>query len=664
MRFSRHTEYIGSYFFTMAISLGLAPAVMGCWTEEPALQEATVIDSELVAMPTTEVLVRDSSYMVRLFEETSDGQPFFKIDLGDQRQYEFLVHRLLRAGKTPSNSPRLFQRLAESRAAHRTNPGEASTASGVGGGGVRCGHFMIANGEATGSTFNVSAHALVSCFGGMDFIALDQAVFHANEDETGLTLLASNYMEDFAGIEVRTPVLQASIPTGQGKLAIADSVGFASDDVTGEFEATYVRFKTEAETPAIIRENNSDTCCEFDHPRDSTGDGNIRLCYRRSFFAGLGDCDYVAVNALNQPGVPPFTHVAMIQLVAGLYVPSLTERWPIPGAPVSSVPNLFLPMMGVYDAGTKASNNAQCQIKQIKPPPDTYAAVTLRTTGGWCTGAGTDLPDDGGQLYNHLRTNFTALGGVPGNLNEIPFGEDLSSPLYNPNLMLDFGADCLQNLQDACLVMSISTRTNCNDPNNPGDHTRTATCEVCFDVRNSCFAEGTKIRRANGTLVPVEEVQVGDEIMATGTGTLLTVTAATRGVEPEPMVRLKDSLGHELMLTANHPVITTMGPVPADEITMMSQVETEDGIASIVEVERVPYDGMVYNLSVGTPEEIAMVSGVNRTMFAGGIRVGDNEMQFEMERQSKREGAERNLSPAWATDRKNAMAREQGVAKK
>src|ERR1041384_3269732 len=104
--------------------------------------------------------------------------------------------------------------------------------------------------------------------------------------------------------------------------------------------------------------------------------------------------------------------------------------------------------------------------------------------------------------------------------------------------------------------------------------------------------------------------------------------------------------------------------MPADEITPMSQVETEGGVASIVEVERVRYDGMVYNLLVGTAEEMAAVSGLNRTMFAGGIRVGDNEMQSDMELQSKRAHARRQLSPAWETDRKNAMARKHSAASK
>jgi hypothetical protein len=653
MRYRCYMRQMGSSALAVVVSAGLAVAA-GCDAEDSVL-----IGSERFTMPSDEVLAQETAYMAQLFDDHSNGQPFIKLDLRDQRQYAFFVHRLLRAGNTPFDSPRLFERLAELRTAP---PRSAGPANAAGGGGARCGHFLIASGSVNAGTYNLTASALMSCFNGMDFVALDQAIFETNEDETSLKLLAVNSVENFIGIEVRTPVLRAGVAAQAGRQILADSIGFASDEATGETEATFTKYKTEADAPATIRANNGQASCALDHPRDNTGDGLIRLCYQRSFTAGLGDCDYVAVNALNLPGVPPFTHIAQIELVAGLYLPSLTTRWPIPNGPVNAVPNLFLPMMGTFDAGTRLSNGNACRIQGLKQE-DTWAALHLRTTGGWCAGAGSELPDDGGQLFRNLRTNLSSLSGNNRNVNDLPFGEDAANPLFVPNLLVDFGPDCLQNLQDACLVVSISARTNCNDndPSIPGN-TRTATCEVCFDVRNSCFAAGTVIRRADGTTAPIETIAVGDRIIASGTGTPLTVTATSRGVEPEPMVRLKDSLGHELMLTAKHPVITTRGPMPADQITPMSQVETEDGVASIVAVERVRYEGMVYNVSVGTPDEIAMVSGINRTLFAGGIRVGDNEMQFDMEREALREktqraNAARAASPVWAIDRFHATVR-------
>jgi hypothetical protein len=663
---------MGRASFTAAIPLGLVLLWTGCQAKE-----IEPIGTESFAMTTPEELAQDAKYMAQLFKQRSNGQPFLQLDLGDPRQYAFVIHRLLHAGKTPSSSPRLFQRLREIHAGNPTSSAGNSRAGGVkaagdvttanaGGGGTRCGHMLITPGDFAAGMYHADSSALMSCFDGMDYTSLDQAIYETDEDETFLRFLTSNFQEDFAGVEVRTPVLRGSVAAGQGHSVLVDSFGFAQDDITGEFEATYTRYKTEAETPAILRSSSAGQFAALgatntlDHPRDATGDGIIRLCYKRTFTAGTGDCDYAAINALGQPGVAPLTQIAMLeQNASGQWVPSATERWDIPGAPVSSVPNLLLPLMGIFDPGTRASTGTQCRIQQL-PQNDTFATVTLRTTGGWCAGAGTADPTDGGQLWQSLRTNLTAVGG---NATELPFGRSSVDGTFDP--IIDFGPDCLQNLQDACVQIQVSARTSCNDgvPGAP-NFTRTASTEVCFDVRNSCFAAGTIIRRADGSTVAVEKVQVGDKILADGAGTRLTVTATTRGVEPEPMVRLEDSWGHELLLTSKHPVITTMGAMPADEVTVGAQVETEDGIASILEVERVPYDGSVYNLSVGTPDEIARIAGLDRTMFAGGIRVGDNEMQFDLERQRTRERAKRALSPAWETDRNNAMAHKQRAATK
>jgi hypothetical protein len=86
----------------------LALTEVGCKDEETVL-----IDAEVVTMPTDEVLAQDSHYMARLFDNRNNGRPFLSLDLGDQRQYTFVLHRLLRAGKIPANSPRLFQLLSE-----------------------------------------------------------------------------------------------------------------------------------------------------------------------------------------------------------------------------------------------------------------------------------------------------------------------------------------------------------------------------------------------------------------------------------------------------------------------------------------------------------------------------------------------------------------------
>ena len=46
-----------------------------------------------------------------------------------------------------------------------------------------------------------------------------------------------------------------------------------------------------------------------------------------------------------------------------------------------------------------------------------------------------------------------------------------------------------------------------------------------------------------------------------------------------------------------------------------------------MQVEREDYEGMVYNLVLGTPEERATLGQAETTMYAGGMLVGDAQMQ-------------------------------------
>jgi hypothetical protein len=660
----------GSTLAPVATALWLALALAGCGPEE----EVVEIDSEAVAVPSTVTLAQDSSYMARIFEARANGKPFINLSLDDERQYKFVLNRLLHAGKSPSNSPRLFQRLREIRAQHRAAFAAKSRAGGVktsgeeppsaaGGNGTKCGVFMITAGGKSSNLFTTNGSAFLTCKDGADYLYADYTGFKTNEAESPLQLLVSDYAETFGpAINMSSPQVHTGIVAGQGYVALNDTFAMGCDDTSGDCDLAYTKWKHDADSPATIGTISSGSTatldpasCQLDHPRDVTGDGIVRLCYQRTYSQGNVDCDYCAVNAANQPGVPPFEYIAMLKNTGGVWAPSTTDRWPIPDAPVMAVPNLFIPLMGKWDAGTQSTSGQPCKTTGFTST-DTWAAVSLAGTGVWCAGTGRLT---GTQLFDSLQANRSSV--VP-NTNKVPFGEDASTTSYIPTVLANFGIDCLAYLQDATLTINITAKTTC--PDTP-DKTRTATCKIAFDVKNSCFAEGTQIRRANGTTVAVEEIQVGDEILANGSGTWVTVTAASRGVEPEPMVRIKDNLGHELLLTSKHPVITTHGPVPADEITTMFQVETEDGIASVVEVERVRYQGQVYNLSVGTAEELALFTGANRTMFAGGIRVGDNEMQFAMEQQRRaKPHIQRPQSAAWEVDRQKAAARKQRALQK
>jgi len=170
---------------------------------------------------------------------------------------------------------------------------------------------------------------------------------------------------------------------------------------------------------------------------------------------------------------------------------------------------------------------------------------------------------------------------------------------------------------------------------------------------NSCFAEGTKIRKAGGTVASVEKFKVGDKVISDSKGTVLTVTAISKGIEEEPIVDIRDSKGHALRLTAQHPVLKASGEVVyASTIQKDDRVMTDRGIATITSVERVAYTGQVYNLELGTAAERAKVGKNGTTMFAGGFLLGDSTMQEERSKPRPEVAA---LPAAWSRDYENAV---------
>ena len=619
------------------------------------------IDSDSHARPSEATLIADAMYMSQIFADNSNGEPFIRLDLSDDGQFQYVQDRLAHHGKNALNAPHLFERLDDIRARHqkaRDNGEIVVKASG--GGQLNCGAFPLMSGEVQGSVFTLTAHSVLTCRGNLDYLWNDMQLFETDEAESYLGMLASTWAEDFGVFDVTTPEIQGNITINGDKSIKVAGFAMASDWANGVDELIFTAKKTVADDPATITPYNLSGTgsgeCDLDHPRDATGDGIVRMCYQRSFTVGVGDCDYAAVDAAGNPGVTPYTHIAMMENVGGTWVASATERWAIPGAPVNSVDNLFIPLQGSVDSGTSTNNNGQqCRILSIDSN-QTEVSVSLNETGGWCNA---DPGGSGGdELSNNLQTNLVSLRtGNGANVFELPFGVDLSqNPEVDNTLLIDFGADCLENLQDVNLMIDVcfkSPSAGCADDNNP--NTRCASCSMVFDVRNSCFAAGTGIRLADGRVIPVEQVKVGDQVVSNGDNRPLTVTGLTRGSESEPMVRILDNQGHELTLTAKHPVVTSIGLLAADQLTTQMQVETETGLATIVEVERIPYGGQVYNLNLGTDDELTMVAVEDVTMFAGGIRVGDNQQQFELERKSVRElGQRRAAASVWKADQAHA----------
>lgn len=200
----------------------------------------------------------------------------------------------------------------------------------------------------------------------------------------------------------------------------------------------------------------------------------------------------------------------------------------------------------------------------------------------------------------------------------------------------NFGKNCFSHQADVNININVQVEINLNGTNIDGLGTISSQAggnatipEIQF--ASSCLAAGTQVRLANGQLEAVEQIDQTDRVRADTDGLELSVMDLSLGVEDIPMIRLEDSLGHSLLLTEGHPVVTVDGLKRADALTLGDLVRTEAGEAVLTRVAYETYDGTVHNLKLGSPAERRLINHDDTTFFANGILVGDGRLQAELE---------------------------------
>ncbi|HZI03037.1 MAG TPA: Hint domain-containing protein, partial [Archangium sp.] len=524
------------------------------------------------------------------------------------------------AGLNALNAPRLFLRLEElrRRLPPPQRPLEAPTgvlrAAGAGStDGSWCGHMIplgLISSDATRARF--SGTAVTSCFGGSDYGYVDLSAFLTDDNQSSFELLANESYEDYAGKVLETAPISVSVARQYDRELLVDSLAMAFNETTGEEQLTYTSVSTTLHPALGAGEGD----LMLEHPKDlleDSPDKAIRLCLERGAIGGYLDCDYGLVRAEPDGTWTPFpasgaTGIAAVDVAA---LRASTSR----GTPV------WTPEPGAYwEPAVKPVDSARFQLPirgRVVPhvlegctvtKVTSKVAAILMDAGGWCeAGTAPDTVVGKGQLPWSTPT-------VPG---EYPF-----------NGILDFGTgNCLTHAQNARLEIWVYTEGTCPDPyGGEPEPFRCPSRKVVkpVDFKRGCLAEGTRVTRADGKSVPVEQVKVGEKLLTQGRG--LTVTSVTRGGESNPLVKLRDEQGREVRVTETHPMVTlARGVVQAGELKVGDAVLTRTGARKLVAVERVPYGGLVYNFALGTPEELAGLGPEARTLYADGFLVGDSQ---------------------------------------
>jgi hypothetical protein len=618
----------------MAMAL-MTPLLSGC-TAEPARTPPPAAVRQDQAT--------DSLKMAKLYEQWRQRHSGTQmpLDLGDADQYAFLMKRLEAAGNTPANSPRLFSVLSQRRASALAERGSGSVQAQQTTEPEWCGHTLpleeIAHGT-TSTSFVGSGY--ITCFGGSDYSYVDFNAYSTTPERQEFQLLATTSTEAYLAKTLETDPMDVVLDAGPDRVLFYDSVAMAYDEASGRMETYY----STADTTVLLLP----TSLNFDHPRELIGGnlaGNaIRTCLERGSATGALDCDYALARKDSAGNIIPFaggyTGVAAVNgpssVAARRWTPDTAAYWPTPGTFSSS--KLYLPAQGNYVTGIQTG----CTVQSVTGD----VSIILLSAGGRCKVG-----------------NVTAPPGSIVATGSLPWGSRTNSATIPFNGLMDLGPDCLAHEQD--VMMQTFATVNATCPRAGGGFSpikRVAFKRITvLDFKNSCLASGTRVLRADGKAVPVESVKVGEKVLTHVGGRALTVTTVTKGTESQPLVRLKAVKGQDVLVTSTHPMVSpTRGVVAASSLEAGDVLATRDGAVVLASVERVPYSGQVYNLTLGTEAELKGVGDQEHTLIANGFVVGDARMQTDLERKKLKPAVADVLAAlpaAWHQDYKHEQARK------
>ncbi len=559
--------------------------------------ETSIMDEESIASA-EQALSANAAYMRGLVEQKG-ALGRVKVDMADNRQFQFLDARLRASGLTPQTAPELHAKLRQERerAIGRQNGG-GGNGNGNGNesdlntlvadapnavdGTPRCDVFVIPE-QLDTQVFKTLTRS--SCVAGADYTYVDTYHF----DEVG-NITAYNFAEDFGnGVKVD---LKLPSTTPANKAVFADAISYEETTTTVEsyYYVTKV-YDNHLFTPATTVTGT------LTAPADVLPNGLIKYCLDRKAYQA--DCDY--------------EHGSGVACNGNSICEANVAKFPVLPQPYN-LNLLYMPMAG-YSAPVARPNMAIHEVK---------AWLTLRNAGattppgGFCTA---DL------------TNAGVVRLVPQGMGSKVIIDPNAPSLGNavwPDHCVDNGRNVDLNIEVKLRGAACALGRAC-----PGPTVRfttlptgTATTAPPMQIWWGCLAEGTPILLANGSKAAIQNVMVGDKVRSDKDGRVLTVVGITEGAERRPMVTIHDDKGHTVTMTATHAVPVSDGNiVQAQQLRAGDVIETNDGPANIVLVERPRVEMGVYNLELGTEEELVGLPAEHTTMFAGGVLVGDSRLQ-------------------------------------
>jgi len=494
--------------------------------------------------------------------EDREEQRSLALDLADDQQYRFLINRLHSAGLTSSNAPELMGRVERARLRAMNDLVPRTT--------DRCDMF-VTNHDAPEGTLSTIGRS--SCVDGSDYSFVQVCHY----DNLG-NLLDCAVDEEFGGGIVTDVFTETVVPEGY-----ADGISYQVAAATEEFYYYVMPLTVTTGTQLKL---------QMQHPANLTGSTDVQVCLERSTDAT--DCDY--------------KHAYSGSCSGNSLCSATNQTFPVRNADGSGSyddTNLYMPLQ-TSTTFTHTLPSSGAVINSAK------AWLTLKTAGDSTPAGGLCTADFTSSPYLLIAPN----NQISKKLVINPFALDMGNALWPDH--------CVDHRAAVDLHVEVNVQTGASARTYSFD---SSTNFSALSIAWGCLPPGTPITLADGMEVPIERIALGDKVLADDDGGVLTVVDVMQGKEDEPLVVVEDSLGHVVEMTATHPVPTLgRGGLEARELRVGDRLDTDDGVAHVVSVTRKDYEGPVWNLVLGTPEELE-TRGESTTMVANHVVVGDARMQ-------------------------------------
>lgn len=585
----------------------------------------------------------DRSYIQKL---APIGESVY-INYTDPRQYSFILARLKMTGKTPENSPQLFEEIEQLKKAQTAQKfGAGSMIASPATNAWQSLHLIGPLGNTNGGPNNVGGSAIASRKDKLNYGYVDTTVWDGLGNQIGDVV----YYETYGDMPNRQVVASGSRTYAQDNQIQTDSMMMEVILATGEMRTSYIVGPTIALDPIIpslqarsAQPGPLNAVADIPvviHPKQAAGVTlPIKICLERQG----ADCTYY--NGFSEVG-QNLTWKVRLPLKGSIKIsPGSTHKFDaakLAQLQAGTATTMTMILLGYEQAGGGCMNAGGIMTKEVTAQ-DFWKSVTL-----------TPDPD---VMNNNADRILTWDMSAPANWAK--FSESCQL-LDTPTYLSMYIAFPLKNGNFTSLLHAWIS-------NKSGYVCMTAPSAVCLaytpnmTVVNSCLAEGTRVAIDGATSRKIEDLRLGEKV-SNPYATNLTIIDTISGTELTPMVRIADDKDHDLLLTEMHPIyVEGRGMVPAKLLKVGDLMRTDVGPSRLIRVTREDFRGKVYNLKLGSHDE-AMKLGVDQTaMYANGFLVGDAQIQDRYQTMetaqlypAKPDG---KLSPRWRKDYQQSLNR-------